>query len=80
MVEESTLDIHKGLVRVKQMNAMFSFSRSHNTGIRRIKVAKELSKWIKLLFFYAVANELLESAATRTYKQLIAPHSERDRR
>lgn len=48
MVEGSTLDIHKDLVRVKQVNAMFSFTRSHNTGIRINKVAKELSKWIKL--------------------------------
>lgn len=65
MVEGAMLDIHKHLVRVEKVNARFSFTRSHNTGIRGNKLANELSKWIKLLF-YAVVNELLESAAART--------------
>lgn len=50
MVEGAMLDIHKHLVRVEKVNAGFSFTRSHNTGIRGNKLAEDLSKWIKLLF------------------------------
>lgn len=35
MVEGAMLDIHKIIVRVEKVNAVFLFTKSHNTGSRR---------------------------------------------
>lgn len=67
MVEGATLDIHKGLVRVEKVNAVFSHTRFHNTGIRGNEV-KELSKWINYFFNAVLMSfwkvQLLEPASS----------------
>lgn len=51
------LDIAKILARVEKVNAVLLFTKSHNTGARRQKAIKELSKCVNYLTF-AVANKL----------------------